>query len=424
MLLLLPTTTYKAADFLAAAARLGVEAVVGSEQRQVLEGIAPGRTLTLPLADPGAAAADIAGFARERPLAAVLPTDDATAEVAAAAAALLGLSHNPPDAARAARRKDLMRSRLREAGVRCPRHRLLPCRPSPGDEALAAMAIGQDYPCVLKPTYMAASRGVIRADDAAAFTTAFRRIEGLLKRDEVAGGGDSEARAHILVEEYVAGEEVALEGLLREGRLQVLALFDKPDPLEGPYFEETLYVTPSRHPPMVQRAVAAAVADAARALGLRDGPVHAEARVDGRGATILEVAARSIGGLCARVLRFGAGISLEELVIRHALGQDVSGLEREKRAAGVMMLPIPRAGLLTGVEGIEAARSVPGIEDVIVSAAVGQPVEPLPEGRAYLGFLFARGDDPAEVEKALREAHGRLSILIEHGGATNVGRSR
>jgi len=367
----------------------------------------------LPLSDPEAAARAIALFARDRPLRAVLPTDDATAEVAARAAMLLGLPHNPPEAARAARRKDLMRARLRAAGVRAPRFRLVPCRPSPDDSALAALAGGQEYPCVLKPTFLAASRGVIRADDPAAFALAFRRIEALLRRDDVAGRGDDEALGHLLVEEYVAGEEVALEGLLRDGRLKVLALFDKPDPLEGPFFEETLYVTPSRRPPDEQRAIAAAVAGAARALGLRDGPVHAEARLDARGASIIEVAARSIGGLCARALRFGAGISLEELLIRHALGHDVETLEREHRAAGVMMLPIPRAGILVAVDGAAAARAVPGVEDLVVSATVGRPVEPLPEGHAYLGFLFARGDEPAAVEAALREAHRRLSIAIE-----------
>jgi biotin carboxylase len=380
--------------------------------------------VTLPLSAPRVAADAIAAFAREHPLRAVLPTDDATAEVAATAAALLGLPHNPPDAARAARRKDLMRARLLEAGVRCPRHRLLPCRPSPGDEALAAMAVGQDYPCVLKPTSMTASRGVIRADGPAAFMQAFRRIEGLLKRDHADRPGDDTALLHILVEEYIAGEEVALEGLLREGHLQILALFDKPDPLEGPYFEETIFVTPSRHPPQAQRAVAAAVADAAQALGLIEGPIHAEARLDARGAWILEVAARSIGGLCARALRFGAGISLEELLIRHALGQDVAAIERESRASGVMMLPILRGGVLAGVEGIEAARAVPGIEDVVVSVGLGQQVEPLPDGRAYLGFVFARGDDPAEVERSLRTAHGHLTIRIDHSGATIVGGPR
>jgi len=416
VLLLLPTSTYKAADFLAAAERLGVEPVVGSEHRQALEGIAPGRTVTLPLSDPEAAAHAIARFARDRPLKAVLPTDDATAEVAARAAVLLGLPHNPPEAARAARRKDRMRALLQAAGVRAPRHRLLSCRPSPGDGALAALAGAQDYPCVLKPTFLAASRGVIRADDPAAFAVAFRRIEALLRRDDVIERGDDEALGRILVEEYIAGDELALEGLLHDGRFKVLALFDKPDPLVGPFFEETLYITPSRRPAAEQQAVAAAVAAAARALGLREGPVHAEARLDAQGPSILEVAARSIGGLCARALRFGAGLSLEELLILHALGREVETLEREPRAAGVMMLPIPRAGLLVAVDGAAAARAVPGIEDLVVSATLGQPVEPLPEGHAYLGFLFARGDTPGTVEAALREAHRRLSIVIEPAG--------
>jgi biotin carboxylase len=388
--------------------------VVGSEERQALEGIAPGRTVTLPLSDPEAAARAIEEFARARPLRAVIPTDDATAEVAARASAGLGLPHNPPEAARAARRKDLMRARLAAAGLRVPGHRLLACQPSPDDARLAALAAEQAYPAVLKPVFLAASRGVIRADGPQAFVVAFRRIEALLARPEVVSRGDPESLARLLVEEYAAGEEVALEGLLVGGELKILALFDKPDPLEGPYFEETLYVTPSRRPAREQETIAAAVARAAQALGLREGPVHAEARVDkGTGEVwILEVAARSIGGLCARALRFGAGIALEDVLIRHALGHDVGAIEREPRAAGVMMLPIPRAGILTAVHGAAEARAVPGIEDLVMSAATGQPIEPLPEGASYLGFLFARGEDPAAVEAALRAAHALLSFDI------------
>jgi biotin carboxylase len=414
VLLLLPTTTYKAADFLAAAERLGVEAVVGSEQRQALEEVAPGRTLALSLANPPEAARQIASHARAHPLAAVIPTDDLTAVVAAQASEMLGLPHNPHDAAIGARRKDRLRSRLQAAGVRTPRHFVVGCEPSPSDSILVAEAEAGRYPCVLKPLSLSASRGVIRADDPGAFAAAFRRIEAILKRPDVGERIEWEGRSGILVEEYVEGREAALEGILSGGKLRTLALFDKPDALEGPYFEETIYVTPSRLAPADQKAVEETVAAGAWALGLVEGPVHAEIRMQpGETPWLIELAARSIGGLCARVLRFGAGLSLEEVLLMHALGRDVAAIERERGAAGVMMLPIPRSGCLVAVGGLDRARAVAGIEDVIVSATIGQPVEALPEGSAYLGFAFAHAATPAEAEAALRAAHARLEIRIE-----------
>jgi biotin carboxylase len=414
VLLLLPTTTYKAADFLAAAERLGVDAVVGSEQKQALEEVAPGRTLTLDLANPAAAARQIAWHARAHPLAAVIPTDDLTAVAAAQASEMIGLPHNPYDAAIGARRKDRLRGRLLAAGVRTPRYCVVGCDPSPSDSILQAEAEAGHFPCVLKPLSLSASRGVIRANDAAEFIAAFRRIEAILKRPDVVDRVEWEGRTGILVEEYVEGVEVAVEGILTGGKLHTLALFDKPDPLTGPYFEETIYVTPSRLAAADQKAIEETVAAGAWALGLVEGPVHAEVRLKpGEAPWLIELAARSIGGLCARVLRFGAGLSLEELVLMHALGRDVATIERERGAAGVMMLPIPRSGRLVAVGGLEEARAMPGIGEITITATIGQPFEALPEGSAYLGFAFARAGTPAEVEAALRAAHARLEIRIE-----------
>jgi hypothetical protein len=223
---------------------------------------------------------------------------------------------------------------------------------------------------------------------------------------------DLRAGRQVLVEGFVPGAEVAVEGLLRGGVLEVLALFDKPDPLEGPFFEETLYVTPSRHPPELQREIVRVTAAAAQAMGLEEGPVHAELRLPPGEPVVLEVAARSIGGLCARTLRFGAGLSLEEIVVAHAMGLPLSSLSRQPGAAGVMMLPIPGRGVLRGVAGVEAARAVPGVEDVVITVPEGREVVPLPEGDAYLGFLFARGERPEEVEAALRAGQARLRFDI------------
>jgi biotin carboxylase len=327
--------------------------------------------------------------------------------VAAVASARLGLPHNPPDAARAARRKDELRRILRAARVPTPAHEVFTL-----DDDSARVASGRRYPVVLKPTFLAASRGVIRADNPEQFVAAFRRIAALLERPDVNEKAGDAARL-VLVEEFIPGVEVAVEGLLTRGHLKVLAIFDKPDPLDGPYFEETLYVTPSRLEAPVQDAIATTTAETARALGLREGPIHAELRVNDRGPWLIEMAARSIGGLCSRVLRFATGLSLEEVILMHALGREVEDLQREPRPAGVMMIPIPRAGILRGVSGMREARSVPGVDDITISATIGRPLVPLPEGSSYLGFIFARGDSPAAVEAALREAHRLLRFDIE-----------
>ncbi len=299
-----------------------------------------------------------------------------------------------------------MRALLSRAGVPQPAFRLHAI-----DEDPAAAALGTAFPCVLKPTFLAASRGVIRANDPAEFVEAWRRIAALLGEPEVAARGGAAAR-EILVEGFVPGMEVALEGLLDAGALRVLALFDKPDPLSGPYFEETIYVTPSRLPEDLQARCAGAAEAGARALGLAHGPVHAEMRINGDGVFSIEIAARSIGGLCARTLRFGTGLSLEELILRHALGIGTDREERERLAAGVMMIPIPRGGVLDEVRGLEAARAIPDVVDVTISATRGQPIVPLPEGDRYLGFIFSRAATPGRAEAALREAHARLEFVI------------
>ncbi|MGQ0663126.1 MAG: ATP-grasp domain-containing protein [Pseudomonadota bacterium] len=406
LLLLIPTTSYRVSDFLDAAYRLGVDVAVGSDRRQVLEKYSAGRTVTLDFKNLDKGVKQIAAYARKYGLAAIVPVDDDTTVLAAHACAGLGLPHNAPAAVEAARNKYLFRTRLAAGGLPSPRFRLLSIHDDTAREAGETV-----YPCVLKPLALSASRGVIRADDPAAFKAAFHRIARILGASDAASFGM--AADHILVESYIPGVEVALEGLLEEGRLNVLALFDKPDPLAGPFFEETIYVTPSRLPDDMQQAIATATAQAVAALGLREGPIHAELRVNDRGPWVVELAARSIGGLCSRTLSFGAGIRLEELILRRALGLPIASLERERRPAGVMMIPIPRAGILREVGGLVAARSVPGIEDVTIKIPVGQRLVPLPEGYKYLGFIFAKADTTAAVEAALREAHRRLAFAIE-----------
>ena len=407
ILLLMPSRTYRARAFMRAARRLGAEVAVGTDRRGVLEKAAPGSTVALDFRNPERAVEQVAAFHAEFPLSTIVGVDDRTALLAAAAAAHLGLPHNDVDAVRATNDKYLMRRLLAEAEAPSPWFRLVPL-----DEDPAAVAERVEYPCVVKPVSLSASRGVIRADDPASFVAAVARLRAILEEPEVAAALGEDARRY-LVEGFIPGVEVALEGMVAGGRLLVLALFDKPDPLDGPFFEETIYVTPSRLPAAEQRRAIEATRQAAEALGLSEGPVHAELRLNAEGAFVVEIAARSIGGLCSRTLEFGGGRSLEDLILLHAVGADVSSFEREPEPSGVMMLPIPRRGVLRAVEGVDEARALPGIIEVTISIPLGDEVIPLPEGNQYLGFVFAQGETPQAVEATLRAAHRRLHFEIE-----------
>lgn len=406
LLLLMTTNTYRAGAFLEAAGRLGVPVVVGSDQPQILATANPGGILAVNFMDPDEGARTIAKLSREYPIDAILAADDEGVILAAAASAALGLAQNSVEAVAAARNKHRMREMLAQAGIPCPAFQQISIDADPEE-----VAREMPFPCVLKPLSLAGSRGVIRADNAREFAAAFYRVAAILSQPEVAVQAGELSR-HILVEGFIPGREVALEGLLSNGRLKVLALFDKPDPLDGPFFEETIYVTPSRLPAALQEKITARTAEGLKALGLRHGPVHAELRVNDQVPWIIEIAPRSIGGLCSKTLRFDDGISLEELILRHALGSRVESLERERQAAGVMMIPIPAAGVLREVQGIAEAERLPGIEEIRLTIPVGQELIPPPEGARYLGFIFARGKTPEHVEASLREAHHRLGFVI------------
>ncbi len=404
------TASYRAGAFIDAARRIGVAVTVGAEREQALAMANPSGHLILDFLAPEKAVRTIVDFNKEHPINAVIAADDDGVIISAMAAQALGLPHNPVVAVAAARNKFLMREILAKTGIPCPRFSKFSTSENPED-----IVQHISFPCVVKPLSLSASCGVIRADDATQFIAAFMRVAAILRQPEVAGtGGDSPQ--HILVESFIPGKEVAVEGLLSKGKLKVLAIFDKPDPLDGPYFEETIYVTPSRHPESVQEKIIDCTAKAVKALGLREGPIHAELRLNEQGAWILEIAPRSIGGLCSRTLRFGEGISLEELILRHTLGYDVENLERESLAAGVMMIPIPCPGTLREVRGVQVAKEVAGIEDIRITVPSGQTLVPLPEGKKYLGFIFARAETPDSAEAALREAHQRLSFVIDSGG--------
>ena len=401
ILLLMTPATYRAGAFLSAARALHLEVVVGIDLPETLKEYwhVP---LGLDFANPNASIQTIVEFHRDHPIQAIISVDDSATELAARAGTAIGLAYNSPQAAEAARDKLLMRTLMSAGGAPCPIFRPFLLNSDP--DVIASQVT---YPCVLKPLRLSGSRGVIRANNSQEFIVAFNRLKRLLISE-----GNSEHETTILVEDFIPGFEVALEGLLTKSQLKVLALFDKPDPLDGPFFEETIYITPSRLSEDVQGKIAQCVAIAAASLGLREGPVHAELRVNDQGPWMLEIAGRSIGGLCSTVLEFGSGMCLEELILRHSIGYEIASIEREKHAAGVMMIPIPSAGILKAVSGVEEAQKMPLITGVEISAKLNYPLIPLPEGASYLGFIFARSETPHEVEDAIRKAHKLLKFDI------------
>ena len=401
LLLVAATAGYQTKIFAEVARRLGVEVRLATDRCHVLND--PWGDQAIPVRFE-ALEESAAELARGRSFDAVVAVGDRPAYLAALSAELLGVPFHPPAAAAAAINKFATRECFRKAGLPGPMYSRVAL-----DEDAEAAASRTPYPCVLKPLGLSASRGVIRANSPQEFVPAFTRIRNLLKSAGVARLSDP-ASDHILVETFLPGREFALEGLVTNGRLHVLALFDKPDPMDGPYFEETIYISPSREPLSVQEAIMRASQLAVTALGLHFGPVHAEMRVDGDRVWMLEVAPRPIGGLCAKALVFEDGAPLEELIVRHALGEDVSRARRRDGAAGVMMIPVPCAGIYQGVRGFDRAEAL--ADEVIITAKQGQLVLPLPEGDTYLGFLFAYGEKASEVEERLRQAHKHLEFEI------------
>lgn len=402
---------YQTRSFEDAARKLGVQLVYVTDRCHQLEDPWGDQAIAVHFESPEVAAYTVMESLRGQQVSGLLALGDRPAVSAAYAARGLGILHNHPAAVEACRSKLRMREVFRDAGLPTPWFRTLPMEPPP-EPAL----LGISYPCVLKPLSLSASQGVVRANNREEFLAAAARIRRLLESPEILARREPNLDK-ILVEGYVPGREVAVEGLLTGGSLRILAIFDKPDPLEGPYFEETIYVTPSRLPDATQRAIEECARNSVRALGLSHGPIHAEFRVNENGIWPLEVAPRPIGGLCARALRFSfplesAPIDLEELLLRHALELHGSDSPRESLASGVLMIPVPKSGTLDSVAGEEVAHSTLGITELIITARLHDYIAAWPEGASYLGFLFARGDTPEEVEQAIRKAHEKLAFAI------------
>jgi biotin carboxylase len=410
VLILASKMGYQTRGFADAAEKLGVTVVFGTDRCHQLDDPWGDQALALHFEKPREAAEEIVRALEKNPVSAMIALGDRPTPAAAYAAQALGIAGNPPESAEICRNKLRQREALRAAGIRVPDFLAFLASAD-----LSEVLRGVKFPCVVKPLSLAASQGVIRANDAKEFESAVKRIRALLESPEILVTREP-GLDRLLVENYIPGREVALEGLIDEGRLRVLAIFDKPDPLEGPYFEESIYVTPSRLPANTQKSIEECAAGAVRALKLETGPVHAEFRVNDEGPWVLEIAPRPIGGLCSRALRFGSAgstatkIPLEELLLRHALGMEGSDLKREESASGVMMIPVPRSGIFEGVDGIESAEKIPGVTEIRITARLRDYIAAWPEGASYLGFIFASGDSPAFVENALRAAHGKLEF--------------
>ena len=402
---------YQTRSFEDAAHKLGVQLVYVTDRCRQLEDPWGDQAIAVHFETPEVAAYTVMEAVRGQNIGGILALGDRPAAAAAYAARGLGVRYNHPATVEACRSKLRTKEVFRDDGLNVPWFQKLPIDPTPEPSLL-----GISYPCVLKPLSLSGSQGVVRANNREEFLAAALRIRRLLQSPEILATREANLD-QILVEGYIPGREVAIEGLLTDGELRVLAIFDKPDPLEGPYFEETIYVTPSRLPESVQRAIEKCAGDAVRALGLSYGPIHAEFRINEHGVWPVEVAPRPIGGLCARSLRFSFDeetepIGLEELLVRHALELPGWNSPREQTASGVMMIPVPKSGVLESVSGEEAARSIPGITELSITARLHYAIAAWPEGSSYLGFLFARGNTPEEVEQALRQAHQKLSFKI------------
>jgi len=406
VLLLLTPRSYRSRAFIAAAEKLDIEVVKAMDMQSELADYWK-YPLGLEYGSIKLSVDSILNFSLEHPIGAILAVDDSGTLLAAEASKALGLPHNSPEGALAARDKYEMRVLLSDVPVNAPEFARHVFTEDLSEEMLRSMANSVAYPCVLKPISLSGSRGVIRANDSEEFIVAAKRLRRLLRNLFPEAGSWP-----FMVEEFIPGFEVAFEGILDDGRLFPVALFDKPDPLNGPFFEETIYVTPSRLDQDIQDAILECVSTVTEALGLRQGSVHAELRINERGPWLLEIAGRSIGGLCSNTLRFASEISLEELILRQSFGMEFHSLKREELASGVMMLPIPEAGILKGVHGREEAEAVSLIEKVEITARINYSLKKLPEGDSYLGFIFAKGESPVDVEEALRTAHRKLMFKI------------
>ena len=402
VLVIAPHGSYRTAPFIKAANQLNVDVLIASQgEHSIVSDYVQG--LHIDFQDENQSVDTILTEAKKRPFTGIIGTDDVTTELAARVAEKLNLPHNDQQAVKTAQRKDLARLSLKDSKVNIPQFDLLTTT-----QPISQQNITVNYPAVVKPVALSASRGVIRVNSFLELEHTVERIKEMLAAELQL---EKYLQETLLLEEFIPGKEVAVEAILYAGELDVLAIFDKPDPLDGPFFEETYYVTPSSFSEEIQQELKQTILAACQAYGLKEGPVHAECRINDEGIWLLEVAARTIGGMCGRLLSLGTGHSLEELVLLHAMGQRVE-IKTVESAAGVLMIPIPGAGILKRVEGLLDAQRIPYISEVSIEVREGYELIPLPEGNSYLGFIFAEAPTVKEAEQALRDAHDCLNIVL------------
>jgi len=402
VLVIAPHGSYRTASFIKAANKLNVDVLIASQgEHSIVSDYVQG--LHIDFKNEEQAIETILTEAKKQAFSGIIGTDDTTTELAAYVAEKLSLPHNDLQAVKIAHRKDLARLSLKKSNVKIPDFDLLTTT-----KLLSEQDIQVTFPAVIKPVALSASRGVIRVNNELELQQAVDRIKNMLLEERQI---DKAIREILLLEEFIPGKEVAIEAMLHNGKLDVLAIFDKPDPLDGPFFEETYYLTPTSFSEDIQQEIKQTVLASCQAYGLKEGPIHAECRINKKGVWILEVAARTIGGLCGRLLSLGTGHSLEELVLLHAMGQRVE-IKTIESAAGVLMIPIPGAGILKRVEGLLEAQRIPYISELSIEVRDGYELVPLPEGNSYLGFIFSEAPTVKEAEQALRDAHDCLNVVI------------
>lgn len=401
IILLLPKTSYRNQDFLAAAGALGMDVLAVQNNCHVLaESWNGAPLLSLPFDDPKVLVETVRRHVADSKVAAVIGVDDSGAAIAQQLAQALGVAANNPAAAQTLGNK--WRFRQLQYRLRLPAPNTVRVA---ADTDITESPVGA-YPLVAKPLRLSASQGVIRVDHPGQLPAVLQRIRHILRAQNV----PPDERT-LLLEDFIAGKEYALEAVMHHGKLHTLALFEKPEPLDGPFFAETVYVTPPDLELAQQQEFSRQVELLCREAGWLNGPVHAEARVEPGRVTMLEIAPRTIGGLCSRLLIPLLGRSLESLVLDQALGR-FEPLETASGAAGVYMIPVPHPGLFESVEGLEQAQNIPGITGITITASVDEPLEPLPEGNKYVGFVFAAADDATKVKSALAQAQGCLQVRL------------
>lgn len=337
----------------------------------------------------------------------VLASDDWDVVAAAMIADKLGLRFVGVETALAATNKFLMRQRLRNGGAVVPDFQCFAI----GDNA-GEIAKSLRFPVVIKPTYGQGSLGVIRADTVDEFEKAFQYTSRIIVDLDMRPSAVRD-RSGILVEQYIPGEEYTVELLMHEGKPYSLAVFEKPDPLEGPYFEEGIYVTPIRRDEKIRSLLVEAAIRGSRALGIETGPCHCELRLSGELPYILEIAARPIGGFCSQVFADLMGFDLHDLVLQNAVGLPVMPPPiADGVALGVMMLPVPGRGNLARVSGVDRALDIDGIMSVKIHVEAGSRILPYPEQSCYIGTVLATGSSADEVVARLKSAAKAVSFEL------------